>query len=485
MNFILSALPVMVMVFTMANAIHLLHYYELSHGAQDRLGETLRKAWRPCLLATFTTAVGLLSLTVSEIVPVQQFGVAAAFGAIVSCCCGLGLTPIALTMWPDAVRLQSNRHQDWAARLSFNIITLRKPIVGIVSVLLIASCLGLFSLDSRVEPLDFLPRDSDVVADYQQIEKSLTNVDSFEAVVDFGTEDISFVEKLRRVQQIERDLAAHEDVQHTMSLGSFFPERLPDNGFELIQLLGSARASGHGADYVSAGERYWRISARIHGNSTDERQQLFIKLRESLAGKPVTLTGVAPLIKQAQDDIFSGFWESFGTALVIIVLVMIVALRSISTALLAMIPNVTPLCLVFGILGWMRFPVDIGMMMTASIALGIAVDGTFHFLVAYRDSCKTSLRCDRNALTALLNTGKPIFEAAMIASIGMLALTQSHFVPTVRFGLLMSVLLTAAVFADLVVLPALLSIQRHGKRRRVSRSRSRSVSTDECSRIAA
>ena len=85
MNFILSALPVMVMVFTMATTIHLLHYYESSKGEKDRLGAALSKAWKPCALATFTTAIGLISLMVSEIVPVQQFGLTAAFGAMISC----------------------------------------------------------------------------------------------------------------------------------------------------------------------------------------------------------------------------------------------------------------------------------------------------------------------------------------------------------------------------------------------------------------
>lgn len=465
MNFILSALPVMVMVFTMATTIHFLHYYQSSLGQEDRLGAALAKAWRPCALATFTTAIGLISLTVSEIVPVQQFGTTAAFGAIVSCMCGLGLTPIALTLWPNAVDTHHHGRWEWATKLSFNIVKRRRPLVTGIVCLLFVCMLGLPKLRSKVDALDFLPRESDVVHDFIEVEKNLTNVDSFEAIVDFGTEDLTFPEKLSRVKLIESGLALHDNVRHTLSLASFFPERLPENGLEMIQLLSSARSSQQGSDYVSAGERYWRISARIEGESTDDKQRVFLELRESLKGENVLLTGMAPLVKQAQDDIFAGFWESFATALLIIAVVMMFALGSIKTALVAMLPNLTPLFLVFGILGWMEFPVDIGMMMTASIALGIAVDGTFHFLVAYRDQMKIDNRSDKSSLIALLQTGKPIFEAAVIAGVGMLALSQSRFVPTVRFGVLMSILLLTAVFADLVLLPALLAL-KGGKRQR-------------------
>lgn len=485
MNFILSALPVMVMVFTMATTIHLLHYYESSRGEADRLGAALSKAWKPCALATFTTAIGLVSLMVSEIVPVQQFGLTAAFGAIVSCLCGLGLTPIALVIWPDAVDKSKGGHWDWAARLSFKIVEYRRPLVVSVSCVLIVCILGLPKLTSKVDALDFLPRESDVVNDYVEIEKSLTNVDSFEAIIDFGTEDLTFPEKLSKVKLIEGRIALHDNVKHTLSLASFFPDRMPESGLEMIQLLSTARSSQQGSDYVSAGERYWRISARIQGDSTDDKQRIFLELKASLKGENVLLTGMAPLVKQAQDDIFAGFWESFATALLIIAGVMMIALGSVRTALLAMIPNLTPLIIVFGILGWVEFPVDIGMMMTASIALGIAVDGTFHFLVAYRDHYKSRRENDRSALNALLQTGQPIFVAAVIASVGMLALSQSRFVPTVRFGVLMSVLLLTAVFADLVLLPALLALKRSKRALKSAKAHSSQKSGVSESRIAA
>jgi predicted RND superfamily exporter protein len=145
---------------------------------------------------------------------------------------------------------------------------------------------------------------------------------------------------------------------------------------------------------------------------------------------------------------------------VIITLVMIVSLRSIRLAMIAMIPNVTPVALVFGSLGWTGTPVDIGTMMTASIALGIAVDGTFHFLVHYQRRLRRHPDRTRATTWALMQTGAPIFSAAIVASIGMLALTLSSFTPTANFGTFMALLLIAAVFGDLCLLPAILSFGR-------------------------
>src|SRR5690606_30294627 len=159
----------------------------------------------------------------------------------------------------------------------------------------------------------------------------------------------------------------------------------------------------------------------------------------------------------------------FATALLIITGVMVVALRSVPLALLAMVPNVTPVAIIFGILGWTGTPVDIGTMMTASIALGIAVDGTFHFLVHYQRRLRRVPDRRRATLWALLQTGAPIFSAAAVASIGMLALMLSSFKPTANFGLFMSLLLLTAVFGDLCLLPSILSFGR--RRPRVRRAR--------------
>jgi predicted RND superfamily exporter protein len=121
-----------------------------------------------------------------------------------------------------------------------------------------------------------------------------------------------------------------------------------------------------------------------------------------------------------------------------------------------MVPNIIPIWLVFGGLGYLGTPVDIGLMMTGSITLGISVDCTFHFLVyyreAYRNGCSSAEACRR----ALAHSGGPMLESTVICSVGMLALCLSSFVPTARFGSMMAAQMLASLLGDLVLLPALL-----------------------------
>ncbi|MFQ5731237.1 MAG: RND family transporter [Planctomycetaceae bacterium] len=464
MNFILGALSVMVMVFTLAICVHMLHYYHAAAQDRDPLGGMLRRAWKPCCLATLTTTVGLLSLTVSDIGAVRDFGVAAAIGSIVALATGLAVMPAALAAWkPHAERAPGD--DGWFTR-SVHWLFDHKGRVTVVTGLLVAfTSVGLFRLQARIEPLDFLPPDNRVLTDVHRVEQSLMRLNSIEAVVDFGDDDSAFVDKLHRIRTIEAKIASHPSVSQTTSAAFFFPAELPDDTYKTAGLLQTAQDRwSESNDYITDGDRLWRISARIAISPDRPRKEIVAGLAERTRGDHVTFTGIAPLLEEAQQSIFDGFWQSFLTAFLIITAVMIVSLRSWKTGLVAMIPNLTPICIVFGILGWLSMPVDIGMMMTGSIALGIAVDGTFHFLVHYESRFRVSGDSSDASRDALLQTGAPILKAAMIAAIGMLALMLSNFVPTARFGYMMATLLMAALVGDLVLLPAILALRPKSRR---------------------
>ena len=458
MNFILGALSVMVMVFTLAIVVHFLHYFSDSSEDPNPLGRALQLAWKPCCLATLTTVIGLLSLTVSEIGPVVQFGVAASIGCTVALLTGLGLTPALLTVLaPKNRRLV--RSNGWFSRLGHWLLD-RSGTVSIATMtFVLAACLGLPQLYSKIDPLDFLPGNSKVLNDVHRIQDDLTSTESVEAVVDFGREDLPFSSKLERVRELESKIAQDPAVTHTMSLATFFPRELPEGALELTSLLNKAKARQGDNDFVTANQRFWRISARISTPETRTKREVFDGLVASTSGAPIRFTGIAPLLEGAQREIFLGFWESFGTAFLIITGVMVFSLWSWKAGMIAMIPNLTPICIVFGILGWLQISVDIGMMMSGSIALGIAVDGTFHFLVRYQNQYKIDRDSPAAARAALLKTGPPILQAAVIAALGMLALTLSSFGPTARFGYLMATMLMAALIGDLVLLPCLLSLR--------------------------
>jgi len=458
MNFILGALSVMVMIFTLEASIHVVHYYASSMDKKDPLAEMLRLSWKPCAMSMITTAVGLFSVSVSSILPVTQFGYAAALGAVVAMVTGLVITPAMLTLWPETCVAKECPAGFDFARVGRWFLGHSRWVVSGSAIVVLFCVWGVARLESHINPLDFLPSKDRVLNDVRRVERELTNLDSIEAVVDFGELDLPFVERLAKVREIEQQIRSHRAVRHTLSLASFFPNELPDGPLALGRTLKKAETQYSDNEYLSDGERLWRISARIKSNTGLTYAELLSDLQHVTAGAPVRFTGIAPLLQGAQHEIFEGFWQSFVSALVVILLVMIPSLRSLKMACLAIIPNLAPIGLVFGLLGWLGIPVDIGMMMTGSIALGITVDGTFHFLVRYQEQCELRKSPQSAVLTALLTTGGPIFESIVVSSIGMLALGFSQFLPTAKFGILMAVLLLAALVGGLVLLPALLCV---------------------------
>ncbi|WP_339733041.1 MMPL family transporter [uncultured Gimesia sp.] len=460
MNFILGALSVMVMVFTLAISIHVHHYVASCIDEEDPITAALKIAWKPCFLATLTTTIGLFSLTVSQIGPVVQFGYAASIGTFVSLITGLGLTPAVLTLWPIDPKMVHAGESRWDFKRCANWLIDHSGRVSIATIVLVMiTGVGLFNLRTKIDPLDFLPAKGRVLQDVRAVQNDLTELDSVEVIVDFGDEEIPFIQKIDRVRKLEEKIKQHPAVRHTMSLGSFFPKQFPDSPFETARLLSHAQATHGENDFVSDGERLWRISARISSGADLPQDMIYDQLTEMIDDPDVILTGVAPLLRRAQNQIFIGFWESFSMAFLIITVIMIVSLRSINAGLVAMVPNLTPICIVFGILGWYQIPIDIGIMMTASIALGIAVDGTFHFLVRYQSQYRLTKNSAESSRDSLLMTGEPIFTAAVITGAGMLALTLSNFVPTARFGYMMTSLLVAALVGDLILLPCLLALR--------------------------
>ena len=170
----------------------------------------------------------------------------------------------------------------------------------------------------------------------------------------------------------------------------------------------------------------------------------------------VVYTGVIPVVYKAQrallDSLVQSTWWSFAT----ITPLMMWVCRGVAAGAVVMIPNVLPIMLVFGGMGWLGVPVDIGSMMAASIALGVAVDDTIHFLAWFRDDFK--LYGDRAAavMSAYRRSATPTLQAALINGLGLSVFATSSFTPTQRFGWLMLTILIAGVVAELLMTPALM-----------------------------
>src|SRR5205085_6915179 len=131
--------------------------------------------------------------------------------------------------------------------------------------------------------------------------------------------------------------------------------------------------------------------------------------------------------------------------------------RSVSAGSVAMLPNVLPILMVFGGMGWLGIEVDVGSMMTASIALGVAVDDTIHYLNWFREELDRVADRKKAILAAYKHCATPTLQAAVISGLGLSVFAISTFTPTQRFGVLMLVILWLGAIAELIYFPALLA----------------------------
>ncbi len=170
----------------------------------------------------------------------------------------------------------------------------------------------------------------------------------------------------------------------------------------------------------------------------------------------VVYTGVVPIVYKAQHALLDSLVESSWWSFASITPLMMFVCRGIFSGLVAMIPNVLPILVVFGGMGWLGIPVDIGSMMAASIALGVAVDDTIHFLAWFREDYEKLKDRSAATISAYSRSATPTLQAALVNGLGLSVFAVSSFTPTARFGWLMLTILFAGVIAELVMLPALL-----------------------------
>lgn len=180
-------------------------------------------------------------------------------------------------------------------------------------------------------------------------------------------------------------------------------------------------------------------------------------------------TGVIPIVYKAQRTLLKSLVESIFLAFVMIAGVMMLLLRpwhrrlawnnliNFRGGMISMLPNVFPIVMIFGAMGHLRQKVDIGSMMTASVAMGVAVDDTIHFLTWYRDSLKHGSTRKEAIMESYRRCATAMTQTTLIAGFGLFAFAFSTFTPTQRFGSLMLVLLAMALVGDLIFLPAILA----------------------------
>jgi predicted RND superfamily exporter protein len=485
MNPVLIVMPLLILVLGVSSGVHLVNYLTEAYQADGDAGlrRAVQAAWLPCLLSAGTTAIGLGSLVVSELEPIQVFGFHAAGGVLLNLLLLFAVIPGCFALWP--IRRPRRRLSGRALAVTWNRFGL--PHAG---KLVMAAGLGVTGLGAGLPMLRssvaidtlFTP-ESVILKDYAWIENRIGPLAPVEVIVEFGADSpLRPAARLDLVEHIAEVLGRQPGVSGVFSAASFFPPPAPDaSGIRRAarkaviarRLEGSLSALDDLRLIHQSGAReLWRVTGRCSAVEPQDNGRLLATIAaslepviaaDSMAGQGVSLsmTGAMPLIDAIQRSLLHDLATSFLSACGIISVVMIVTLRSVAAGLVAMTVNIFPMVLLFGLLGHLSTPLDIGGMMTASIALGMAIDGTLHFLTLYRRGLPAGADPWRNRKAGIwygfAHTAGAILQTAAICGIGMLVFTASPFAPTRRFAWMLATLVGLAAIGDLLLLPALLT----------------------------
>jgi len=513
---ILLTMPSLVYVATTSGAIHLANYYRdqlAETGVQEgAAGRAVHHALLPLSLATGTTAIGLATLAVSELVPIRMFGIFSAAGVLVSFVILVTFMPAALELFPPKLRvgkvgddeqvagwkpIESSRW--WAVG---QWITQHHALATVACLLVMAGVgYGMTRVESSVQLMRLFSRNAQIRTDYAWLESHLGPLVPMELLVRIDENcPLSFLERMELVDTIQREIGRLDEVGSSLSTVTFGRSLEMANGGEglraklarstLNKALVRHRDEFLAGDYLREAtittadgsrrtEELWRISARVSAIKEVDyalfKADLQKKIDPVLArlvddgvkGVAVEYTGLVPLVYKAQHSLLENLKIGFVFDFAIIVAVMILLCRAFSAGLVLLLPAAFPAVLVFGAMGWGNALVkwmhsgnlfiDIGTVMAPSVALGVTVDDVVHFMLWFRRGIADGL--DRRQATMLAYKGcaRAMYQSWGVIGIGLSVFSLSPFGPTQRFGHMMLAMLTIALVGNLVLMPALLS----------------------------
>ena len=374
--------------------------------------------------------------------------------------------------------------------------------------LFVGSTAGLQYFQTETKVIKYFPDHTRIIADYRFLEENLAGVVPVDVVISFdeqARENLDAVQRMELIRSIKAEIADHPEISGTLALSDFRPplETPPKNAPRLVlfkynrtvnelkSFLADATNTSAGGltavatrplqlDYASravdipGGAELWRIRAQVavlsdlnYNDLTDDLEQVVQDGLSQHAGTTHVVTGMVPLFLRTQQAVLESLIRSFALAFGVIAVVMMFLLRNPIAGFITMLPNLLPVGVVFGLISWAGIPVDIGTMITASVALGIAIDGTLHLLTWFRDGLREGMSREDAIALGLAHCGPAMWQTSAAIGLGLLMLANTELLLISRFGWLMAALIAAALVADIVFLPALLSgplgtiIERH------------------------
>jgi predicted RND superfamily exporter protein len=489
LNLVLVILPPVLFVIALATSVHLLVGWRSWRASGLATAEAVAATWREkgwaVLFTGVTTLIGFGSLATSRVPPVRSLGLWAA--------AGLGLLTIAAFTLLPALVLELERRSPMPSPTRFERLLAafgrscgeactrrRRLVLALALALGLLGLAGLPRLRLETNALRYLDPTRPARSGIERIERAGIGSSAVELVL--AHEDgrpWSEPEALSALSALARELTSEplvlgvvgpgdvvDSVARELSGAAPF-EAIPAEAREeaIDELLLSPRRRELLEPLLSPDSRRARLSVFTRLVGFVELDPLVesatAAARERLPGARVVATGQYPLLQRVQRRLFETLGTSLGITLVAIALVFRLILGGARITLLAMVPNVLPVLVVLGAMGWAGVPLDVATVMVSSVVLGLAVDDTIHTLGHHRElSRRHGARIA--AIETLERTAGAYVLTGLVLGLGFATCALSDFAPTARFGALAALGVFAAVLCDLTLLPALLGGERDG-----------------------
>jgi predicted RND superfamily exporter protein len=496
-----ALIPPLVVVIGIPNCIYFLNKYHTSYiGRADQrtaLVEMVSKMGVVTLFCNVAAAIGFAVFALTRSVILQEFGVVAGINIMALFLISLILLPGALSYLP-APKQRHTRYLDspWLAgvlrRIERWVFSHTRTVYLATAAVLVFSVAGMLRLRSEGYVVDDLPKDDKVYTDLKFFERHFKGIMPLEVVVDArkrnGFAGMRALEAFSGIDSLSSEITARPETARPLSLaeGLKFARQAFYGGDSASYAMPNAFDGAFVGEYLrparggkadSAGGGLGRIMAsymdsarqvtRITVNMADVGSRRLPQILDTLKGMAaryidtsrytVTFTGTCVTFLEGSRYIINGLRDSILWAFLLISLCMLYLFRSVRILVCSLIPNLIPLMLTAGVMGWTGIPLKPSTVLVFSVALGIAIDVTIRFLVNYKQELphhEGDVR--RTVMHTIRQTGISIIYTSLVLIAGFIIFVFSGFGGTQALGWLTSLTLLTATVTNLVLLPVLL-----------------------------
>jgi len=488
-----AMLPPLLIVIGIPNSVFMVNKFHsefIIHGNKIKaLQRMIRKIGNATLLTNLTTASGFATFVVTSSQILREFGLVASINIMLVFVLSLILIPCIFSFLkpptPKQTRHLENKFVNkFVDRLTHLVVNHRTVLYFIAGGVIAISIFGMSKMQSTGYMVDDLPHDNPLVQDLKFFEKNFDGILPLEVMIDTKKKGGAMrLSTMKRIDRLDKMISENEDISTSLSLvtATKYANQAYFNGKEKYFKLPSSQTKNFLLSYITKSDlnngskdnvllsfvdstrRYARMSFRVKDIGTKNmvmaEQDALAKINKVFPSSKydVICTGSSILFFKGTQYLVRNLATSLLLAIIIIASFMAWMFSSKRMVLVALIPNLIPLLFTAALMGYFGIPIKASTILVFSIAFGISVDDTIHFLAKYRQELQvTNWNIRRSVILALKETGQSMMYTSIILFFGFGIFSLSSFGGTVSLGLLVSVTLLAAMFSNLIILPSLL-----------------------------